>query len=347
METRIKLVHIDTLSCEPILRKAPNGDLLCVAECGGVGEPSIENRVYVFRSTDDGETWGQGVSIYPEDGNAVCCTEVMVHEGVITAFLVIHSGQFLDWKCLMMKSHDSGLSWEKAGAPPHLNEYGLIRAMITLQNGNILLPYNCYPIDKKEVDRVRQDGSIKDKGIWHASTPNMPVESGVLLSADGGKTYEKIITSKMPMNNGVFGWIWTEPTIVETSNGRIVMLMRKCGAGFLQRCESNDGGRTWSETVGTDIPNPSNKPKLIKISGSKIALIHTPNSVVGRFGSLKERFPLAIWVSGDGMKTWQEKYIPSDFPGGYCYPDGFYEEGHIKFTIEYNRHDILFFDCRL
>lgn len=28
-------------------------------------------------------------------------------------------------------------------------------------------------------------------------------------------------------------------------------------------------------------------------------------------------------------------------------PDGFFENGHILFTIEINRHEILFFDCEM
>ena len=57
MKTRIKLVHIDSLSCEPILRRAPDGGLLCVCQCGDVYEPAPGNRVRAFRSEDEGETW--------------------------------------------------------------------------------------------------------------------------------------------------------------------------------------------------------------------------------------------------------------------------------------------------
>ena len=37
----------------------------------------------------------------------------------------------------------------------------------------------------------------------------------------------------------------------------------------------------------------------------------------------------------------------TQFPGAFCYPDGIYEDGHIMFSIEYNRHDILFVDHTL
>ena len=57
---RIELVHCDTLSCEAIVRRAPNGELILVCQCGGTGEPMPENRVYVFHSADGGRRCGGG-----------------------------------------------------------------------------------------------------------------------------------------------------------------------------------------------------------------------------------------------------------------------------------------------
>ena len=118
--------------------------------------------------------------------------------------------------------------------------------------------------------------------------------------------------------------------------------MRKDRSGYLWYTESKDGGKSWSNTVKTDIPNPGNKPRLIKC-GDKIALINTPNSVAG----MSARYPLSLWISDDDMRTWKYKVNLTDFPGSYCYADGFYENGHIIFSIEHNRHSILFFDVEL
>ena len=43
--TGITLVHRDMLSCEAILRRAPNGELIIVSQCGDVAEPAPLNRV--------------------------------------------------------------------------------------------------------------------------------------------------------------------------------------------------------------------------------------------------------------------------------------------------------------
>ncbi len=41
---KIGMVHRDSLSCEAIVRKLPDGSLLLLSQCGGMGEPCPENR---------------------------------------------------------------------------------------------------------------------------------------------------------------------------------------------------------------------------------------------------------------------------------------------------------------
>ena len=74
----IKLVQRELLSCEAIVRRAPNGELLLVCQCGDVTEPAPLNRVYVWHSRDDGENWSGRKLLVPEDGRAVYQTEVSV-----------------------------------------------------------------------------------------------------------------------------------------------------------------------------------------------------------------------------------------------------------------------------
>lgn len=336
---KIKEIYTNSLSCEPIVRRTANGELLCICQCDGAREPHPDNRVYAFHSSDNGENWSKRENIYPEDGNAVYCTEVAVEGDEITAYLTVHNGGFFVWKCVMMKSYDNGYTWENAGPPPHLPEYTFIRGRIHTKNGNILIPYQHYPINNEKYQKVlNDDRPISIKFVQEAGAPFC--ETGVLISDDNGKTYEKHCASQMDMSQN---WIWAEPTLAELSDGRIAMLMRKCESGYLWYTESADGGKSWSQTVKTDIPNPSNKPKLIKF-GNKIALLHTPNNKEGKWA---KRYPLSLWISDDDMKSWKYQTVLTDFPGSYSYSDGFYEDGHIMFTIEHNRHTILFFDVEL
>jgi len=335
----INEIYSSTLSCEPMIERTANGELLCVCQHGGVTEPSIENRVYAFHSKDEGKTWHSDLKcIYPEDGNAVYCTEMTVDKEEITVYLTVHSGRFFDWDCVMMKSFDNGYTWENYGPPPHFTHHTFIRARLITSDGTILMPYQNYNITRDDHIRVFDGKEALSEEIPYC-------ESGVLKSVDGGRTYEKYAACRMPVDKR---WIWSEPTVAEHTDGTITMLLRKDFSGWLYRCDSKDGGETWSEYYRTDIPNPTNKPRLFNLPEGKIALIHTPNNkgMDGNTWGVK-REPLELWISDDNMKTWCEKIRLTDFPGNYCYTDGFYEDGHIKFVIEHNRHTVLYFDVEL
>ena len=104
---QITQIHTDSLCCEPLLERTANGELLCVCQCDGPEEPHPDNREYAFHSKDNGKTWSAKERIYPEDGQTVYGTELTVDGDEITAYLTLHSGLFLDWKCCMMKSFES------------------------------------------------------------------------------------------------------------------------------------------------------------------------------------------------------------------------------------------------
>lgn len=344
-KNKMVMFHHDTLSCEPILRRMPNGELLCMCQCGGTYEPAPENRVYAFHSADGGNTWTKPLRVYPETGEAVYITEVSVLDGVVRAYLTIHSGRFLNMRCVVMESHDSGHSWSDAGEPPCFPTFCFLRGAIATHDGGIVQAYQYFPISAEENARlVIASHNISDpkkqKGMWDANIDHL--ESGVLRSDDGGKHVSRYAGPITPIKGDTGrNWAWTEPTVAEMQDGSLVMLLRIDGTGRLWRSESKDGGRSWSEALPTDIPNPGNKPKLISLPDGRVALIHTPNAAC----SFQARTPLAVWISEDGAHTWNEQRVITDFPGIYCYPDGFYEDGHILFTIEYNRRDILFVDC--
>ena len=337
--TRMRMVHRDTLSCEPILRRMPNGELLLVSQCGGVTEPAPENRVYVFHSKDEGETWSKPVLIRPEDGKAVYLTEVSVIGEKIIVHLTIHNGHFVDWTCDQVVSEDNGYTWRSIGPIPGYETYTFPRGMIRLSDGRLMMAMQRYPVDEAENTRLRENNL---KLYWDAQAPY--VSNEVIVSSDEGETWQKLggVEIPMPWTPGRL-WIWSEPTIVELNDGRIAMYLRWGGTGKLWYSESTDGGKTFCEPQPTDIPNPSNKPKLLRMEDGRIALIHTPNPVQGFAG----RNPLAIWLSSDELESFSDKRIITDFPGAFCYPDGFAEGDHIQFAIEYNRHDILYIDADL
>lgn len=335
--TCIKLVHVDTLSCEAIFRIAPNGDYLIVSQCGDITEPARNNRVYIFRSYDKGKSWSKPVSIYPEDGKAVYATEVWVHDKVIDVFVTTHSGRFLSSETFVMRSHDNGHTFKKMDVLPKWDGLLFVRGVIRLENGSYLIPFQRHKLSKEENDelsihnRYFMEGNIEyaEVGVYVCdSFPGQIIESSTV----------KIYTNL----NGQKIWKWPEPTMAELSNGTIKMLLRVDKTGFLYETESHDRGDSWSEPVCTDLKNPGNKPKLIKLSDGRIALINTFNSNIGFCG----RKPISIWISEDDMKTWKYKKEIVDFDGWLSYPDGVESEDgkHILFAFDFNRHDTYFVD---
>lgn len=343
--TRIKLVHKDTLSCEPIVRRMADGSLLMVSQCGDVYEPAPGNRVLYFHSYDNGETWSAPARIYAEDGNAVYCTEVSVIDDKIIAFLTLHNGQFINWRSVMMTSTDCGHTWFNEGPCPFSETYTFVRGMIELKNGDILIPYQHYPIDTAENERLaaKYTGRFRPVGKLHfigsTDADINYVDNGVLISHDRGKSFIKRSCPPFRMRGETgLSWVWSEPTVAELSDGRVAMLIRVTNE-CLWYSESTDGGLNWSEFVKTDIPNPSCKPKLISLPENRIALLNDASTTA--------RNPFCLWISDDDMKSWKYKAVISDFPLNFDYPDGFYENGSIYISIELQRRDVLFIEYPL
>lgn len=237
--------------------------------------------------------------------------------------------------------YDGGYNWENHGNPPFFPEYTFIRAAVKNSSGNLCIPYQYYPVTRAEHDRILSEEQFK--GVF-SNTKTPYCESGVIIRDEKTGAFTRHAACRMDMSDG---WIWSEPTVANLSDGSMAMLMRKCRSGWLYRCDSPDGGKTWGEYYKTDIPNPTNKPRPINLDGGRIALIHTPNNAGIENGGWALRFPLELWISDDDMKSWSEKIRLTDFPGAYSYSDGFYEDGHIHFVIEHNRHTILYFDVEL
>lgn len=341
-EIKIKEISTDTLSCEPLIKRVKNGELLCVVQQGGVGEPMPENRVNVYHSRDNGESWFGGESIYPETGKAVYATELQAHGDEITAYLAVHSGGFLDCKNVVVKSFDNGYTWKETGSAPHFPTHAFMRGAIKTRNNQIVMPYHYFGITQEEYERVMNDKNLPIKNIAHAQAKTC--ETGVLIREANGEDWKRYTACVIDMTK--YGMTWSEPTIAQTKDDQIIMLMRHERTGFLYRSHSTDGGKTWSEFTQTDIPNPTNKVKLIALSKDRIALVHTPNGKLNEEG-YGRREPFEMWISCDGMKTWAEKIRLTNFPGEYHYSDGFYEDGHVRLVVEHNRHTVLYFDIEI
>ena len=193
--------------------------------------------------------------------------------------------------------------------------------------------------------------SEKDKAPLDRAFTNP--RNGVLMSADGGKTWSEHGNVRLTPNDKYFGW--AEPTIHERADGSILMYIRADGlGGVLYQATSRDGGRTWPEfATVTDIPNPGSKATLFPLGGSAVALLHNNNS--------KRRAPLSLWISFDDGKTWpyQRVLVPEagpdpQYPGKHMkgsinYPDGFVsaDKQWLHFAYDDARHRAVHYSAKL
>jgi hypothetical protein len=320
----------------------PDGSWVMIMLGGGDTEPHPKNQVFITRSSDEGKTWGPMQPLdfgFPREGNtgAVVPSELMVRAGRATLFFGTHNGQFAGWKHWMVDSDDSGRSWSKPRpVPGRLHDRTFIRNHIVTRDGRILLPFQHY-----------------------VNAPsNRNPRNGVIMSADGGKTWTEHGNIRLSLDDSYRGW--AENNIVEMRDGRIAMIIRadKLG-GVLYYAESTDGGRTWPElAVKTSIPNSGSKATLYALGGDAFALLHNPNPTA--------RSPLALWVSFDGMKTWPYRRVlrgdlvgaaappppggPNPGEGGrFNYPDGFVsaDKRWLHFAFDYGRYQAIYVGARL
>ena len=332
----------DKLVCDTALRVMPDGSWVLVILGGGDGEPLPQNRVFLSRSHDRGETWSpmQSIDLGVKSGDpdvALVPTELMVLGDRATLFVATHDGTFADWKEWMSHTYDSGRSWSKlVPVPGRLHERTFVRNHIVTNDGKILLPYQHY----------LKTGETRTLSNGRRMSPPTDPRNGVLISEDSGKTWSDYGNIRITTDDNYYGW--AENNVVELSDGRIAMIIRadRLG-GVLYYAESKDGGYTWPEFAQkTTIPNPGSKATLYSLGNDRVALLHNPNP--------KHRSPLALWISIDGMKSWPYQRVlvneSSDGSSGRLnYPDGFVSEDQrwLHFAYDDNRHRAVYYAARL
>jgi len=329
----------DALVCDTALRELPDGSFVMTMLGGGDTEPMPENRVFLTRSFDQGETWTPLERLaldLPEDCAKTPC-ELTVFPDRCVLYVSTHDGTFGDWRSFTVESTDGCRTWSSPEPlPGFLAQRSFIRPTLRSRDGRLIVPWQYYRhTDARPVDL--HDGR-------HFSTPRDP-RNGVMISEDGGESWS--IHGDVRLNDDPEYHAWAEPALAELSDGRIAMLIRNDRTGILYRADSLDGGRTWPQFAEpTDIPNPGSKLTLYQNQAGAIALVHNPKPVPG------QRRPLSLWVSDDDMRTWphQQVLVPEsldgpDHPGmGLSYPDGFLaaDGKTLHLAFDDNRHRAVY-----
>jgi hypothetical protein len=338
------------LVCDTTLRELKDGSWVLLMLAGDDFEPSPKNYIGITRSTDKGKTW-TSLEVFdtglPREGKTIGQgpTELMVDGDHCMLFFSTHSQTWgVNWQSWMRRSNDSLKTWSTPEpVPGRLATFTFVRNHINTRDGRIIIPFQHYNGPAPDVPPPSPEEKPWHKTLQHyVSNPR----NGVLMSSDGGKTWTEHGDIRITDDDRYHGW--AENNIVELADGRIAMMIRgdRLG-GVLYYAESKDGGKTWpSFATRTNIPNPGSKATLYSLGGDNVAILHNPDP--------KQRSPLALWISFDGMKTWPYQRVlvseSSDGPKGKLnYPDGFVspDKQWLHFAYDDNRHRAVVYSARL
>jgi predicted neuraminidase len=287
-----------------------NGDLL-LAYYGGGGEYEVETAVYGARLAVGSEDWTTPVVLANNPmysmGNPVIW---QAPDRRVWLFFVVRPGATWSTSRIGAKlSDDRGVTWSDAFMIT-FDEGTMVRSRpIVVSDGHYLLP------------------------IYHetgADTEMTAPDTGSVFLRFDPATREWSRSNKVLSRMGNL-----QAGVVELEPGHLLALCRRGGDyepgddGYVVRTESRDGGRTWSEGVETEFPNPNAAVDLIKLRSGNLLFIYNH--------SMDERTPLRAVLSEDGGQSWPRKVDLASGAGSFSYPTAIQTRNgriHVTFTSD-------------
>lgn len=304
------------------LAPLPNGDLIC-AWFGGTLEGKSDISIHASILPDGSDQWGP-----PQ--------------------LLSHDASRSEQNPVVFTAPDGGL-WLFHTAQPSGNQDECQIRMAPLTRdaadptaivagpGKLLdLPRGCF---------IRAPLEVRDDGAWLLPIFRCVQRPGqkwngshdvaaVGVSTDGGATW------RLEEVAGSTGSVHMSP--VDLGDGRFAAFFRRRQSDFVHRSDSLDGGRTWSPTVATDIPNNNSSIAAIRLLDGRIAVIGNPVNAemspdrrASLYDELGEdddrpdadptggitpiwgvpRAPVTVSISSDGGRTFPTRLLIEDGPG--------------------------------
>lgn len=119
--------------------------------------------------------------------------------------------------------------------------------------------------------------------------------AAMAIALDGGARWT---TSSAVPTAGVI-----QPSVIQLTDGTLQAYFRDSrGTGRIARSTSSDQGRTWTEAIPTELPNPSGGVEAIVLRSGAIGLVHNDHDG-------KERDRLTIAISRDNGQTWPVRKV--------------------------------------
>jgi predicted neuraminidase len=280
---------------------------LLAAWFGGKDEGARD--VKIWQSTFDGKTW-TAPAVAAEEPGFPCWNPVLFRSRSGTLFLFYKAGPSpMTWSGYVRRSTDEGKTWGRIEQLP----------------AGLLGPIKNKPIEPKP-SVLLAGTSVESHRAWCA---------WVERSTDDGKTWRR--TGPIAVPGKPHGLI--QPTLLQTSDGRILALCRSRGIGAICQAESKDNGETWSDARPIDLPNPNSGIDAVGTDKGEFFLVYNHTKM--------GRSPLNLARSRDDGKTWERVATLEEERGEFSYPAIIQASDkllHITYTwnrrhIKYMTHD--------
>jgi Neuraminidase (sialidase) len=293
----------------PTVTRRRNGELLVAVSAGRVRHVCPFGQVHLLRSSDSGKTWTQKMIVNtPLDDRDAGILETA------RGTLVLNWFTSIAWMVRLERAERDGREACAAMGDAFVSQCQKIRALL----------------DEKTIDReigpwiIRsEDGgqTWSEKINPQVGSPHGPIEltDGRLLyvgnakrtkenekgspydpylavseSTDDAKTWRVI--ARLPVRSNDNTVYDCEPHMVQAANGRLIVFIRNHSArdkGMLLQCESDDGGKTWTEPYANGVWGfPAH---LLRLRDGRL---------LATYGYRSDPYGNRVVTSDDHGKTW-------------------------------------------
>ena len=275
--------------------KAPNGDHLAFGVVGGLYfSPHVpSNQARMWRSTDNGRTWDEGVDPWQMPNAKEHCLVPFVDPQEPARIYVIGNASedsAFEAPMVLRSSDDSGHTWTE--------------------------PWQIVPQDDATFPGapVHMRGGVLSDGTWLWGAYYRQKGNGnddrqfVLRSTDRGRQWT-ILPAPHPDGWQHPEWGKFMESIAVPTGGRNAVLYLRAPGGCMYEKRTRDSGLTWSDTAEVpDLVHPDAPPMVFPLTQEDglIAFIHNRYTAEHPYHYHPDRNALWLATSHDAGQTWSE-----------------------------------------
>jgi predicted neuraminidase len=297
------------------LTELANGDLY-LAYYGGGGEYETDTSVFGSRLPAGAGQWTPPRVIAHDPFRSVGNPVVwQAPDGVVWLFYVVRFGEtWSDSRIAAKISRDGARTWSDSSLIALEPGMMVRNRPLALAGGDYLLP------------------------VYHETghdTEQVGAGSTSLFLRYDSRTRRWTPSSRIRSPNGNI-----QPAAVEITPGYLVAYCRRGGgygpgtSGYLVRSESRDGGRTWSQGVDSQFPNPNAAVDFLKLRNGHLLLIYND--------SMTRRTPLTAAVSTDDGRSYPHRRNIAEGPNSFAYPVAVQtRDGRIRVVFTSDRRTVI------